>query len=397
METLAKYAFESTSESTSRGALRILCNALLLKAETRQLFIDLGYEPKACEKLKNGTVEDEFLLSRLIFLTTYGTNVDLPKLIEQHHLAESIIQNLKRHAEQASTPKSGKAKVDPMVEMALGETLKLIFNVTRFATNHISSFDDAIPPITTILCSYELPKTSKTPLDPPFSLLINALMNLNLGSEAAKPTVYPANPDTPDSLVNRLLDLLDISMKVYSDDGLEQSVTPLVCVLQAVYQNAPAAAGPAPATSKGSNTFPDSPVRRVMRTRLLPTEEDRKQVLGKAETLPSRLLRNWSNPLAPEFRKSVAHLYFDISSRDPHQFVNNVGYGYASGFLFDNKIPVPPEAMKGDGTGEGSSINRPINPITGQFLDEESYPEIPPMTKEEKEREAERLFVLFER
>ena len=38
-----------------------------------------------------------------------------------------------------------------------------------------------------------------------------------------------------------------------------------------------------------------------------------------------------------------------------------------------------------------------VNPITGQRLDAEVTPEIAEMTDEEKEREAERLFVLFDR
>lgn len=39
---------------------------------------------------------------------------------------------------------------------------------------------------------------------------------------------------------------------------------------------------------------------------------------------------------------------------------------------------------------------KPINPITGQYLENET-PSLINMTDEEKEREAERLFVLFER
>jgi hypothetical protein len=38
-----------------------------------------------------------------------------------------------------------------------------------------------------------------------------------------------------------------------------------------------------------------------------------------------------------------------------------------------------------------------VNPITGQRLDAEDPSSQEPMTEEEKEREAERLFVLFER
>jgi len=38
-----------------------------------------------------------------------------------------------------------------------------------------------------------------------------------------------------------------------------------------------------------------------------------------------------------------------------------------------------------------------VNPITGQLLQMEEQVEMEEMTQEEKEREAERLFVLFER
>jgi hypothetical protein len=41
--------------------------------------------------------------------------------------------------------------------------------------------------------------------------------------------------------------------------------------------------------------------------------------------------------------------------------------------------------------------NECINPITGQYVSSEKVPDLKDMTDEEKEREAERLFVLFER
>jgi hypothetical protein len=44
-----------------------------------------------------------------------------------------------------------------------------------------------------------------------------------------------------------------------------------------------------------------------------------------------------------------------------------------------------------------TSDDKDVNPITGQFVSEEKLPDLKDMTDEEKEREAERLFVLFER
>ncbi|KAK4153272.1 guanine nucleotide exchange factor synembryn-like protein [Chaetomidium leptoderma] len=419
IETLTKFAFDSTSDTTSRNALRVLCNALFLKPETRQVFVDLGYEPKACGKLKNDNRDDEFLISRLILLTTYGTSVDLPKLIEQHQLADSIVQNLSRHATRFSTQSATTDNANPMEEMALAETLKLLFNVTNFAKDHTSSFDGALPHITSILCAHALPQT-KTPLDPPFSLLINALLNLNLTTPTAQSALYPSTE--PTRVANRLLQLLDLSMKSYTDAALDPSVAPLICVLSVIYEHAPTPPHPpkddddsssdSANNDNNNNNNPDM-IRTTIRTKLLPTEQDRKTVLGRTDTLPSRLLRNWTNPLAPQFRSAVAHLYFDLSGRDAVRFIENVGYGYASGFLFENNIAVPAEAVEGGGaSGSGSATaaewsgaaasasatrGRAVNPITGQFLDEERFADLPEMTMEEKEREAERLFVLFER
>ncbi|KXX83225.1 Synembryn-A [Madurella mycetomatis] len=366
VETLTKYALDSPSETTSRNALRVLCNAMLLKPEVRQTFVDLGREDKACRKLKTDSPDDEFLVSRVIFLTTYGTSINLPGLIEQHQLADSIIQNLSRHADSFST---GKATANPMDDMALSETLKLLFNVTRYCSDHISAFDPA---------------------------LINALMNLDLTTPPAQAALFTA-PD-PTSTVARLLQLLDLSMKAYRDTDLDQLVTPLVCVLSSLYEHAPT---PASDGDGGADTATDTEkgearpdVRTFVQSRLLPTSADRQRVLGQADTLPSRLLRNWTNPLAPEFRRAVAHFYFDMSGRDAVRFIENVGYGFASGFLFQNKIPVPEEAMGASGSereGSGGATRKPVNPITGQFLSEEKFPDLPEMTTEEKEREAERL------
>jgi hypothetical protein len=365
---------------------------LFLKPETRQAFVDLGYEPKACSKLKNDSRDDEFLVSRLILLTTYGTSIDLPTLIDQHQLADSIIQNLSRHARRFSTEAVAPARADPIEQMALAETLKLLFNVTNFAKGHASAFDPALPHITAILRFHDLPQT-RTPLDPPFGLLINALLNLDLNSPTAQSSLYP--PTEPTRVADRLIHLLDLSMKSYTDTDLDQAVTPLICVLSSVYEHAP-----------GGQNDNDDAVRTFIRSKLVPMNEDRKSVLGKTDSLPSRLLRNWTNPMAPQFRSAVGHLYFDISGKDAAKFIENVGYGYASGFLFENGISLPQGAMEQGGEGSSTSRDggggvaasgRPVNPITGQFLDEEKLPDLPEMTMEEKEREAERLFVLFER
>ena len=50
---------------------------MLLDPCTRTWFVELHYEIKLCRRLKNDNCEDELLVSRIIFLTTYGGNVDI--------------------------------------------------------------------------------------------------------------------------------------------------------------------------------------------------------------------------------------------------------------------------------------------------------------------------------
>lgn len=343
---------------------------MLIKAEARQIFVDLQYERKVCAQLKRDTWDDEFLVSRIIFLTTYGTNPDLAKLIEEYGLAETITKKIARHAELAT--KGGEKVAEPMQDMALVETLKLMFNVTHFCKAKVDSFAPAIPHVLTLLTKRNF-EPSK-PLDGPFSPLVNSLFNLELDKKEAQASLFPENG--PEIVVaERLIEIFDLAMKNYGENELEHTVTPLVSVLRLVYDSAP------------------DEVKIFIRGKLLPTAEDRREVLGRGETLPARLLRNLTNALAPQLREAISHFVFEMSDKDASKFVDNVGYGYASGFLFQNDIPVPKNAA---GAENGAS-SRPVNPVTGQYLDQESGAKLPEMTDEEKEREAERLFVLFER
>lgn len=352
---------------------------MLIKAGARQVFVDQGYQAKACAQLKRDTWDDEFLVSRVIFLTTYGTDVDLATLIDDYGLAETVIAKLAQHAELATTATSGKEKENSMQDMALAETLKLMFNVTHFCKTKVDAFTPAVLHILTILTKRDTDPSK--PLEGPFSPLVNALVNLRLDSPEAKTALYPeGEAQQANSVVERLIHILDLSMVHYVDNDLEQTVTPLVSVLRMLHESAPEG------------------VRQFIRGKLLPGPEDRQKALGKGETLPARLLRNSTNALAPQLRDTISHFLFELSDRDAHTFVENVGYGFASGFLFQNNIPVPQNATGGDDAGGGSpGSSRPVNPITGQFLDQETGPDLPEMTDEEKEREAERLFVLFER
>jgi hypothetical protein len=269
--------------------------------------------------------------------------------------------------------------------MALSETLKLLFNITHFHPDLSQHFTSSIPSIFKILTLRDPPMK---PLDAPVSFLINALLNL-VREEGTGTTTQPHDPELhaavfpsadPSKNVTHLISILGNAVRAYPASELDATISPLLTLLRRIYELAP------------------SDVQEMMQTKLLPSDSDRNQPLGKTSSLPSKLLNLSTSAHTPSLRDSIAAFMFELSSKDPAQYVQNVGYGYASGFLLSKNIPMPEGALKNAEAGEGSnSTGVPVNPITGQRLDKEEPVEMPEMTQEEKEREAERLFVLFER
>ncbi|KAI4217710.1 MAG: hypothetical protein LQ351_000306 [Letrouitia transgressa] len=187
--------------------------------------------------------------------------------------------------------------------------------------------------------------------------------------------------------IDRLISILDNAVLNYTEEQLETLATPLITLLRKVFEFAPAL------------------VKPHIQTALLPSIAERSQPLGRANTLASRLLRLSNSAVAPSLRESISSLLFELSDKDATSFVRNVGYGFASGFLMTHDLHVPENAMEGYSTGDGGDLGekvtkvdgKEINPVTGQIKAMEPKDVGEEMTEEEKEREAERLFVLFER
>ena len=371
IETLSRYAFEFDSASTSREALRCIANALLLRPNLRQVFVDLGCPSKAAEKLKIQDTDDEFLLCRILFYLTYETKIDFDLLFDNRSLGESINNHIRRHAGLFKS--SDKAYIPTATETAaLSESLKLLFNLSNFYPHQMVHFTPAIADILDILSNSTIPKPA---LEAPINYLINALVNLDLNSSEASTAIIFPEPDKH-CHVNRLIDILGQAVSSYKPSQLEILAVPLVTVLRKFYEVAPEQA------------------RKDIQRQLLPAEQDRDLPVGQSDSLSSQLLRLSTSAMAPNLREGITSLMFELSGKDANQFVRNVGYGFAAGYLMSHDIPIPTSATE-IGNDDGSDI--PINPITGQRLDKEPVGEEPEMTIEEKEREAERLFVLFER
>ncbi len=332
--------------------------------------------------IQDASIDDEFLASRVLFLMTYVPTLDYVKLFDEHHLADHVNAAIARHAKQysKSNPQKSQQHSNPMELMALSDTLKLLFNITHFHPESAPRFSISLPNIFKILVRRKLPQP---PLDPPVNYLINALLNLDLedtNGEQQKHLGQNAVFPTFNANINAecLVTILDKSIGAYTGPEMDQTIAPILTLIRRIYEIAPA----------------DS-VKKTMETMLLPTPSERDKPIGKSTSLASRLLNLTTSAVAQDLRGSIAAMMFELSGKDPATFVQNIGYGFASGFLMSQKIPMPEDIIKAHGGHAVQDV--PVNPITGQRLDKEEYVESEPMTEEEKEREAERLFVLFER
>jgi hypothetical protein len=252
--------------------------------------------------------------------------------------------------------------------MALAEAAKLVFTITSTAKDTASLFSPSAGPLFSLL-AYD---NQALPLQQPFGQVLSAILNLDSADDAWKKNAFPDSE--PNLVLSTVVNILRSALKHYQEEELNKNVAPVIVLLHKLYESAA------------------DDQKAYLRKALLPSDEDRAQALGKSDSLASHLLRLSVSPLAPELREAVSTLAWVMSGCNPDTFVHNVGFGYASGFLVSKGMALP--------TGTGVDVDdsgAEINPITGQRRDAEPKVEEPSMTDEEKEREAERLFVLFER
>jgi hypothetical protein len=142
----------------------------------------------------------------------------------------------------------------------------------------------------------------------------------------------------------------------------------------------------------------DLEARTEMRKWLLPDDLDRKDPLESRGDVLGRCMRLMSSVYFPRLKDAIGEWTYMLAGEDGSVLSSLIGYGNAAGFLFNKGIlSVPPPPTPSSSAANGSiPIPENVNPITGRFNrdDEDDGPE---MTEEEKEREAERLFVMFDR
>ena len=276
-----------------------------------------------------------------------------------------------------------------MEEMSLVEIVKLMFNITYYYPDLVPKFTSSIEPLINLILNLPLPTP---PLKSPINYILNALLNLDLasvekksrmGPEARSSPLFPHS--CPERVAERLTSIFNKAIVTIPENELDQSAAPLCTLIRRQYELA----------------YPQ--MKEWMQCIMLPRDKDRDKPLGVGDTMAARLLRLSCSPNLPTLRENISGLLFELSDKDANKFVKNIGYGFAAGFLMSHNIEVPGSAAEASSisTEEETSVGAEINPITGQRLSEEDRvlpkEKAADMTEDEKEREAERLFVLFER
>ncbi|TFY63361.1 hypothetical protein EVG20_g6348 [Dentipellis fragilis] len=142
----------------------------------------------------------------------------------------------------------------------------------------------------------------------------------------------------------------------------------------------------------------DQGARARVKEWILPANLDRTgSALEARPDLLGRCLRLLASVYHARLKDATGEMLFAICGSDASTLASQVGYGNVAGFLFNKGImgaPPPPQPAAGDAAPSETPSGVPINPITGVAQDDRPTVE---MTEEEKEQEAERLFVLFDR
>ncbi|KAI0269433.1 guanine nucleotide exchange factor [Gloeopeniophorella convolvens] len=232
-------------------------------------------------------------------------------------------------------------------------------------------------------------ETSRPPgaFDRAMSMLSAGRRSLSRSSSPV-PSHTPPNHDT----LLRTYDLLEIALSHYfpsnieaddstlrtaaraeSDSTLDELLAPLMMLLLKLVTG-------------------DSGSRDRVREWLLPANLDRSTALeGRADTL-GRLLRLLTSVYHSRLNSISGELLYTLCNHDATNLISQVGYGNVAGFLFNKGIVTGPPTSDAGPSTDASGAE--INPITGAV--QEPRVEIE-MTEEEREREAERLFTLFDR
>ncbi|KAK9475539.1 guanine nucleotide exchange factor, partial [Dipodascopsis tothii] len=355
LNLLQTFAGLLDSQSTRSIVFRLLANVLLQVPLLRERWQP---DDTLYDSYEFADITNEFIIGRIFFLSTISC-----RSYDSGALAR-LVETVKKHLYHHVT-----TQWNAEIEGAFMETCKVAFNLLHFFPDTTAQMIRSVP-CSGILMTLPLSISHKSST----SYVINILLCFNCTEKSVT------------GLSSLAIDILEVTLSNL-ETTMSQSVfhestlVPLFSLLENLY------------------TSGDQQVKEFFHSRILATDGDRELPIGKAPGTLGQLLRATNSPNYLQLRDAIYCLLWTISNENTSVFVENIGLGYASGFLVRNGLPMPSDAASAT-----SYASTGVNPVTGQKaaaeqrdFNKSKSPELADMTDEEKEREAERLFVLFER
>ncbi|CAE6471123.1 unnamed protein product [Rhizoctonia solani] len=420
-----------SNAEASKQAMRCIANAILLVPAGRDTLVDLDGD-EFCTRvyINEGSPEYIFLASRLLFFMVHTDGPFISRVVRQHRLPTLLAQQIESIGQSDA----------PFAKDALDDILKLHFSaVSKYSklVGHGSGsglvlgeyWDDIFEPTASPLIKlfHTLPSPPSNPLAGSLTYVIHALINVPVapfahlwfpqspkpsrssssGTQSPRPSLdktgSPVESSGSGSPLSRALNLLSrkSSPSRKSPPPTGNSALRALSILQSILAlHLPGNSDPDDSAVrnalKAKGVSLDelaSPVAALL-TRLvggdegakakvagivLPSDMDRSSPLEKRDDFLGRCIRLMTSVYYPTLKDTIGEMLFMLCGSDGQALSAAIGYGNAAGYLYNKGIMAPPPASSA-GTRETPS-----------------GPALTDMTDEEKQREAEKLFVLFDR
>ncbi|KAJ3176605.1 hypothetical protein HDU87_004933 [Geranomyces variabilis] len=386
-------------------ALKCLCNVLLQHPPARGTVRECGSVEVIAKILKDRhtslPADTQFLFLRLLFLITVDDQATVARLLEPDcDLPATVVKLLHRAPTFEAPPGALVSEIMKTVynlmaignvreeaEQQKGPTVVTLAN-TEVELAWVSKFENILPEIIKLL----LATNSPAPLVPPLSHIVHTLLNFPLAPYRA------AFLKNGTDIVKRLCAILTDTLNAQdprkgaaaAGTDLDQVLPPLLIVMSGIARQ-------------------DTAARAVMRGLLMPDDIDRSKPLDQGSTVTARLIGFMTALVVPNVRESVCDLLYVLCDENAEKLVAYTGFGHAAGFLHSKGMMAPPSGGGGGGGGSSSSSEAfgssfhpntagpMLDPITGEHDRRGSRSDWDGMTDEEKEEEAEKLLVLFDK
>ncbi|KAF8151923.1 guanine nucleotide exchange factor [Mycena galopus ATCC 62051] len=388
-----------------KDALRCIANTLLLAERARSEFISeqVNGGEMCISWFENSTEPDQiFVLSRILFCSTVDPSTFITSLVETKRHGtkfvdiipgklDFLLASLLSGTQRAPEALAEALKFTNNILVHYPKSLDTVTQPDGVSDNWSSKLDPILPPLFRLFEA--LLPTSPAPIPAPLAPVISCLIWVPISLlpvdvllrehdllEVVFSHYFPNAIDPDDPSVRELA--MSEAAPGAATDGLDMRLMPLVALIT-------------------RQCTVDETFRAQTRDWLCPSDLDRSAKSGTLESRPNtlgRCLRLLGSVYHAKLKTYVGQMLFAMCDSDAATMSTLLGYGNVAGFLFTMGImtaPPAPTPTASTSAALSAAAAENINPITGTAQGARA-PD-PEMSPEEKEREMEKLFVLFDR